>query len=587
MNHKVDRSMQMPFPYSATERAHAVEVALGRVEPDLVIRNCRALAVQTGEWIATNLLVAGDRIAAWSENVRSGRRIVDAGGRRAIPGLIDGHMHVEATLLAPSRLATLLVPRGVTTILADLHEVVHVFGLQGVEAFTADAARTPLRCLLQVPSPLRVAEVKVLLGSQQAVSLGEASLPRILRKLDKFTRLAEAAQAMGRGVTGHAAGLELGPELAALTALGQADDHECETPEQALARLRFGQRVMIREGSAARNLKALLPLLRDHPTWADRFTFCTDDRDVMDILYRGHLDDCVRTAIQEGVAPEIALRVATLSCAEQYHLEAHLGSLAPGRLADVVLLEDLETLTPYRVIVGGEVVAEKRMALWPDVTPAFPSDFFRSVRVGRKLTPDDLALHPPEGGESVARVIRVAPDRITKEVEEIPVRVRDGEILDRVTQDILKIVVVERHRATGEIGLGLVQGFGLRRGALASSVAHDDHNLVAVGTQVEDMLVALRTLESLQGGLVVVEEGRVRAALPLPIAGLINPAAPSKVAQQLKRVVNAAHDLGCTLPAPFMTLSFVPLVGLPELGLSEKGLIDSKTYESLSLWVRD
>jgi adenine deaminase len=570
--------------YPPDLRAHVLEVALGRAEPDLVIRDCRVLVVHTGEWRRTNLVVAGGRIASWDSAITAGKKTLNAGGLWAIPGLIDAHMHVEASMLTVGELARLLVPRGVTALMADLHEIANVLGQRGVEVMAGEAAHVPLRVFLQIPAALDQDAAEEMLRSDRTVSFGEASFPRIARSPDKFMHLYAAADRLGHVVTGHAAGLRLGPRLSGLTAIGQADDHECETPEEAWDRVRMGQRVMIREGSAARNLDALVPLVRDHPEAAHMFMFCTDDRHVTDILERGQLDDCARMAIQAGLAPELAIRMASLTCAVHHRVDAHLGSLAPGRLADVSLVTDPCVIQPAYVLVGGELVAEGGKALWSkDDSHTFPASFLESVNIGRELTVRDLSIPGVKDERVTARVIRVRPGQIVKGLELEQVEIRDGSVHDGARYDILKAVVVERHRGSGHVGVGLVSGFGLRRGALASSVAHDRHNIIAIGVTDADILAAVRAVERAQGGLVVVHEGEVEALVPLPLAGLMSLQTPEEVSGQLAKAETAARELGCELPAPFMSLSFVPLIGLPEVGLSEVGLLDSTSYEPIAL----
>ena len=560
-----------------------MRVASRQEQADLVVTNCNVLSVHTMTFHHTNLLIAEGRIAAWDRAVEKGKEVIDARGSYAVPGLIDAHTHVEAAMLTVEALARLLVPRGVTTLMADLHEIGNVLGGAGVEVLAEGANRVPLRLFLQIPAALDPEEATRLLRRPDAVSFGEASLPRIVRDPDKFTRMFAEAHAQGRLVSGHAAGLGAGPWLSALAALGHADDHECVDIEQAKSRLLVGQRVMIREGSAARNLQSLVPLVREHPEWADLFMFCTDDRTVGDILERGHMDDCLRSAIRYGLMPATALRMATLNCAVHHRLDTHVGSLAPGRLADVLLLDDLEAFLPEMVIVGGEVVARSGEPDWeapPEVS--FPEAYLNTVHLGRSLEEGGLRLPLPDGEVSV-RILRMVPHQILKYIDEETVTVRDGRIHEGQDRDILKILVIERHKGTKQIGIGLVRGFGLRRGALASTVAHDDHNLVVIGVTDADILLAVKSIEEMQGGLVVVDQGEVTARVALPLAGLISLKGGPDLAGELQAAERAARDLGCLLPAPFMALSFVPLVGIPKAGLSEFGLVDAVTYEKLPL----
>ncbi len=564
-------------------RKRLLATIMGEEKPDLVIKNCGVLCVFTGEIIKTNIIIAGNRIACWNSGINEGEKTIEAEGFYAIPGLIDGHTHIESTMLTTSELARQIVPRGVTTIIADLHEMASLFGKEGVKVFMEEAREVPMRLYIQVPALLNNETAEDLLDFKEVVSFGEASLPRIMRDPEKFIDLYEKTRAHGKIITGHAASLNLGSELCALTALGHCDDHECATVHEAMDRIRMGQRVMIREGSAAKNLKKLIKVVLDAPNLGSRCLFCTDDVDVSDIITQGHMDNCVVSAVSEGVAPELSISMATTNCAEHHRLEQDLGSLAPGRFADIVLVPELFEIRPEKVIFDGELVAEKGKALWSRKQVFFPQKFYKSVNLGKIPKPEDLRLPLPENKHVRVRIIRIQPEQILKELDMEMVQVINGKIENDIERDILKIAVLERRQGTGKIGIGLVRGFGLKSGALASSIAHDEHDIVVVGATDEDIIAAVNKIHEEQGGLVVANEGKVTASVSLPVGGLISQLQAPELARELEMAKTEAVKLGCPLPAPFVTLSFIPLIGLPKIGISKEGLFDSASQKNVPL----
>lgn len=561
----------------------AFSVAAGERAPDLVIRDCRLVNVHSGAVEEVSILVAGGLVASFGPPAGVDAPVVIEGsGRFALPGLLDAHVHVEATLLTPAELARAIVPLGVTALFADFHEVANVLGRRGIELMRGPAA-WPLRMYLQVPTYLPDADIDDLLDEPDAGSLGETGLGRLRRDPMRYFGFVERARRARLGVSGHGAGLGR-RDLAMLAAAGQRDDHEAVSSEEAIERIRLGMRVLVREGSTERNLDALVPLAADPRADGRMFLFCTDDKHAGDIQREGHLDHSLRRAILRGVDPITAVRMATLNTAEHFGLGDRLGAIAPGRFADIVLVDDLSEPRAREVVVDGRLVARDGEALWARGTSEWPGWACHTVRLPRPLTPADLAL-PARVSEPSARVrvIRVVEDQVFNRADEERLPVRDGFVSPSSERDVAKIALVERHGGSGKVAVAFVRGFGLREGAIGSSVSHDHHDLVIVGTNEEDMAVCAAELARRQGGLAVARHGAVAAALTLSIGGLMSSEPLGVVADELSAVEAAARDLGCRLRAPFMTLSFVSLPGIPDYGLTEDGLYDVASGRTVSV----
>ena len=550
-------------------------VARGDEPADLVIRGAKVLSVFTREWLETDVAVVDGYVAGLGDY--EGREALDASGRYVVPGFIDAHMHLESSKLLVDEFARLVLPFGTTAVVADPHEIANVLGTDGVHWLLDATAGLPLDVYFMASScvpasdfesprrRLTPGDLDALLRRRRVIGLAEMmNFPGVVA--GSGTELAKLA--LAQHVDGHAPGV-LGRALNAYAASGVRSDHEAYTTEEGRERLRAGMWLLIREASAARNLQALLPLLAEFGP--GRIAFCTDDREPEHIADDGHINSMVRDAVAFGIPPEDALVCATLSPASWHRLD-ELGAVAPGYRADLLLLPDLERFVPDLVLKSGEPVAEFPRADVPDWVR-------HTIRIGA-FGPEMFRI-PWSGGE--ARVIGIVPGQIVTDSLVAAPPARAGEALADPSQDLAKIAVVERHLGTGRVGLGFVRGFGLQRGAIASTVAHDAHNVVVVGMNDASMAAAMRRLANRGGGIVVVDGAEVLAELQLPVAGLLSDAPFEEVVAQSHALAGAARTLGCTLEAPFQHLAFLALSVIPSLKLTDQGLVDVDRFELVGL----
>ncbi|GER81990.1 adenine deaminase [Thermogemmatispora aurantia] len=575
--------------YTVEGLRQRIRVARGEEPADLVLRNARLVNVCSGECYPADIAIAGGRIAGISEprGTYGGQQERDLEGRWLAPGLMDGHMHIESTMLVLSEFARLVVPRGVTAVMLDPHEFANVSGIAGIRFVLETARGLPLDAFVLLSScvpasqyetpyrPLLASDLLPLLSEERVLGLAEMmNMPGVLNGDEEV--LAKIAATLNHGlvVDGHAPGLQ-GRDLCAYAAAGISSDHECTTVAEARERLRLGMWLMIREGSAARNLEALLPLIQElHPP---RAFFVTDDRDPLDLLERGHIDSMVRRAIELGLDPVEAIRLASYNTAQYFRLSDR-GAIVPGALADLVVLDDLRTFQVESVYKSGQLVAQGgRLLIEPEAGQL--QDLSNTIRIAA-LREEDLRI---AGRPGPVAVIGIEPGQIVTRHLQLEASLRDGEIVADPERDLLKLVVIERHHASGRIGLGLVQGLGLKRGALASSVAHDAHNLVIAGVSDHDILKAAQALAAMGGGFALVVDGELRASVPLPLAGLVSAAPISELVARLRALDEAAAALGCTLEHPCMTLSFLSLSVIPALKLTDQGLIDVERFAQVPL----
>jgi len=581
---------------SISQRQDLIQAAQGHQPLDLLIRNVRLVNVYTGRIEPAALGVRHGRIVSLDAGDFEAVQTFDAGGQYAMPGFIDTHIHVDSTLIIPENLASLIVPGGTTALFVDPMEIANVAGLAGMEALLASMAALPYHILIEVSSRVPTAPgletaggeldlnaVRRVLGWEACVSLGELDPSKVLGLRDEYLAKVEAAHALNKIANGHAAGL-MGHALAGYVCGGLADDHEAVDYEQALARLRLGMPVLVRDGSTERNLELILTGVVREGLDTRHLMFCTDDKHPDDIRDEGHIDYLVNRAIALGVPPMQTIQMATVNAAVHFRVDHLLGSLAPGRWADIVLAPSLETIRPSHVFFKGVLVAQGGALTVPLPPASYPDWIRHTVSVQRGMAADDFRLDAP-GPSARVRVIELYPDQIINEIGEATVPVVEGSAIADPAQDVLKIAVVERHGKNGNIGVAFVRGFGLKRGALASSVAHDHHNIIVAGVDETDMAACVRAIQDMQGGLAIAADGAVLGTLPLPVGSLMSEAPVENVIANLEAITAVAHELGCTLPAPFMTISFISLPTVPELGLTDRGLVSVRNHALISPFV--
>jgi adenine deaminase len=571
------------------ELRRRIRIARGEAPADLLLRNARLVNVCSGECYPADVALADGLVVGISkaDGRYRGHQERDLQGRWLAPALMDGHMHIESTMLVLSEFSRIVVPRGVTTVMLDPHEFANVLGVDGIRYVLESGRGLPLNAYVMLSScvpassfesPYRVLmaeDLLPLLRDERVLGLAEMmNMPGVLSGDEQVLAKILATQRSGLVVDGHAPGLSEA-DLCAYATAGVMSDHECSTLEEAQQRIRLGMWLMIREGSAARNLDDLLPLVKElHPP---RVLFVTDDRDPQDLTSRGHIDSMVRRAIELGLDPVEAIRLASYNTAQYFRLY-NRGAIAPNFIADLVVLDDLATFAVESVYKDGKLVAQggKLLAEAPATTFTGVTD---TVRMGA-ISLQDLRI---AGRAGLVEVVGIEPGQITTRHLREEASIIDGAIVADPARDLLKLVVIERHHASGNVGLGLVKGFGLRKGAIASSVAHDAHNLVIAGASDDDILMAARELADMGGGFVCMVDGEVQARVPLPLGGLVSTLPAAELVQQLHKLDAAAAALGCTLEHPCMTLSFLSLSVIPSLKLTDQGLIDIETFTLLSL----
>jgi adenine deaminase len=549
--------------------AQLIAVAKGKLTADLLLANARIVNVFTGEIEDGNVAIYGDKIAGIGDY--QAKEAVDVGGRYIAPGLINGHIHPESSMLDIGQYARAVVPHGTTSLVTDLHEIANVAGLKGIKYILERARKLPLNLFLMAPSCVPATDIETsgatlgpeeigqILNWPECLGLGEMmNFPGVISGDGAVLKKIELAR--GKIIDGHAPGLS-GQELNAYIAAGIHSDHESVSLEEAREKLRRGMYIMLREGSSEKNLETLLPLVNDK-TWP-RCLFVVDDRTAADLLKSGDIDAVVRQAISLGLEPVRAIQLATINAAGYFRREG-LGGIAPGYFADIIVLGDLKGLRIDMVFYRGRLVAEGGKPLF-----SAPKTTEQSLSDSVNIKPFDIAALRLKPSGEAQPVIEVVPGQIVtrKAVEKL-------KSIPDIDKDILKLVVVERHKATGNIGVGPVRGFGLKRGALASSIAHDSHNIIAVGTNDEDIFMAIKEIERLHGGLVAVGGGRVLSSLALPLAGLLSDQPLETVVDKLETLEKTAVELGSRLPSPLAALSFLALPVIPEIRLTDRGLVE-------------
>lgn len=561
---------------------HQIAVARGESQADLLLKNGRIVNVLSGEIEQNDIAIADDRIAGIGPGY-SGKREIDLRGAFVAPGLIDAHVHIESSLCIPPHFETAVVPRGITTVVADPHEIANVCGMDGVR-FMAEMSRDlQLRVVLMAPScvpatnmstsggELSSTDVSDLFNNRLAHGLAEMmNFPATIAGEIESIKKVRLSSKLNRPVDGHAPGVS-GPALNAYIVAGVGSDHECVTIDEAREKLARGMYVLIREATNAQNLDALLPLIT--PQNSRRICFCTDDRTPPDLLQHGSIDMMLRRAIAFGVDPVTAIQIGTLNPCEWFGLHDR-GAIAPGRFADLFIFDDLKSPTARSVFVAGQEYRAREAT-----TAAIPPAISQTCRID----PAQINLKIPSRGSRI-RVIGSLKDQLVTEHRVLDATVHDGQTVADPSRDLLKMAVVERHRRSGNVGLGFIQGIGLKRGAIAGTIAHDHHNLAMIGCDDVSMATAARAVATMNGGLVVTANESILASLPLPVAGLMSDRPITEVRDAYVKLLAAARELGSPLHDPFMAMSFMALEVIPKLKLTDQGLVDVEQFKIVDLF---
>jgi adenine deaminase len=568
------------------EIQHKLGVARGETPAELLFKNAQLVNVFSGEIHDANVAVDDGRVVGFGDY--DAKEIIDLGGAYLAPSLIDGHFHVESTMVTIPEFARAVVPHGTGAMVIDPHEYANVLGMDGIRYVLESSKNLPIDFFIMLPSCVPAThletagarftadDLRLMIADDRIAGIAELmNYPGVF--LGHESELAKIEAGRGKVIDGHAPGLR-GKNLNAYALAGVRSDHESTEVEEAREKLRLGLHLLVREGSTERNLEDIIALVT--PENSANCSFATDDKLPGDLVHEGHIDHSIRKAIAHGAAPMTAIQMGTINTARYYRLKNH-GAIAPRYWADFIVFDDLTTFQIKRVYKKGALVAEngKYLGKKSPVTEQPRSTMNLSYRA-----PSDFQARVPEGESAKKiRVIQIVPHQIvTKEVLETP-KISDGQIVSDIERDILKLVVVERHRATGNVGVGFVRGFGLKRGALGSTVAHDAHNVVVVGVNDADILAAIRALEAMRGGQVAIADGKIEAALPLPIAGLVSDQPLEAVIEKMVELKAAAARLGCALDAPFMSLSFLSLSPIPALKLTDQGLVDAVNLKLTTL----
>jgi len=569
------------------ELRDAIALARGEREVDLCLKNARVINVISAKIEPRNVAVAGGVVVGFGDY--PSRHVIDLQGMFLAPAFIDPHVHIESSMVTPREYARTVLPHGVTTAVTDFHEIANVLGTEGIRLMFENVRPVPFNLYCMLPScvpatPLETSGARIsaedlrdLMTEEWALGLGEMmNFPGVVHRTPEVLKKLELAGT--KKIDGHAPGLS-GKDLTAYIVAGISSDHECTSRKEAEEKLVQGMHIMIREGSAAKNLEELILLVT--PKNARRCMFASDDRHPADLIAEGSIDLCVKKAIQRGIDPVTAIQMATINPAEYFSLPK-LGAIAPGYRADLAVIEDMKAMKIWQVYKDGRMVAERGGIL---------SGPWKGERIRTKNT-FNMALIGSERLRiavqgNVMKVIEVIPEQIVTKKIVHPVKEQNGCVVADLQRDILKVAVVERHKGTGNVGIGFVKGFGLQKGVIGSSVAHDSHNIVVVGVDDNDMTLAVRTIAEMGGGLIAVQEGTILDSLPLPVAGLMSDSPMEEVRGRLDSLHHTVREMGGTLTDPFMTLSFLALPVIPELKVTDKGLVDVERFKIVPLFGED
>lgn len=578
-------------------------VAVGNEKAECVIINANIVNVCTAEIIKnSSIAISKGRIALVgdaSHCIGESTKVIDAKGDYVAPGFLDGHIHIESSMMTVGEYAKAVLPHGTTGIYMDPHEICNVLGLNGVSCMMDESKTTPLKTMLTTPSCVPAVpgfedtgsfvgpkDVAMTMEWDSCVGLGEMmNFPGVLNSTEHAHGVIGETLKAGKIVTGHYSMPETGSGLNSYIASGVRCCHESTRAEDALAKMRMGMYVLIREGSAWHDLHEVIKSITENKIDSRFACLISDDTHPHTLVSQGHLDHIVRRAIDEGVDPITAIQMVTINCAQCFQMDHDFGSIAPSKCADIVFFSDLNKIDINRVMVDGDVVAENGKMLVDIPSYNYPEWAKKSMNIKDEITPKSFEIQA-NGDKAKVRVMEIIPARVGTYERHIDLKVENGEIGADVSQDVLKAVVFERHHKTGTVGKGFVKGFGIKSGAMASTVAHDAHNLLVVGTNDEDMALAANTLIKCGGGMVVTQNGKVLGVVELPVAGLMN---NEKNVNEMSETVAVLEDawakIGCTMPSPFMTMALIPLACLPELRLTNRGLVDCTKFSMTDLFV--
>lgn len=572
------------------------DVAQGRQSAETVIRNARLVNVCTREILENvDVAIACGRIALVgdaSHCIGKSTKIIDAGGQLIAPGFLDGHIHIESSMMTPVEYAAAVLPHGTTGIYYDPHEITNVLGIKGMELMVEDAAKMPLKAMLTVPScvpavpgfedsgaEIDAADIAELMKRDCTVGLGEMmNFPGIVGSAPATHAIVDETLKAEKIVTGHYSIPETGAGLNAYIASGVRCCHESTRAEDALQKMRLGMYAMMREGSAWHDLQEVCKAITEHEVDSRYAVMISDDTHPHTLVSGGHMDHIIRRALSFGVDFATAVQMVTLNCAQCFRMDHELGSIAPGKCADIVFIDNERDVNITRVMIDGDVVAENGKLSFELPKSEFPAWAMETVHIGEEITPDTFKITTDKKDSVDVRAIEIIPVHVGDYERRVTLKVENGEIKSDTAQDVLKTFVFERHKATGKHGVGFTKGFHVKCGAMASTVAHDAHNLLVIGTNDEDMALAANTLINCGGGEVIVKNGKVLACVPLPFAGIMSTDPAEVMDAKVAELEKAWAEIGCDIQSPFMTMALIPLACLPELRLTDRGLVDCTKF---------
>lgn len=578
-------------------------VAMGLQKADTVITNANLINVCTKEIIPNvDVAIVKGRIALVKDAkhcIGEHTEVIDATNKFIAPGFLDGHIHVESSMMSVREYAKAVVPHGTTGIYMDPHEICNVLGMDGVRYMIEDGRNTPLKNMVTMPSCVPAVpgfedtgafigpnEVKESMNWKEVVGLGEMmNFPGILHSTDHAHGVVGETLKANKIVTGHYSIPDCGNGLHAYIASGVRCCHESTRKEDALEKMRLGMYAMIREGSAWHDLKEVIRAISEEKIDSRYAVLVSDDTHPHTLLHDGHLDHIVKRAVAEGIDVITAIQMVTINCAQCFQMDHEIGSIAPGKCADIVFIDDLDSLTISKVMIDGVVVASDGKMVIDMPRYTFPKNATHTMHIKDKIDETSFKIPTDKKESVVARVMEIIPERVGNYERHLKLPVVNGEITADITQDVLKTVVFERHHETGINGFGFVKGFGIKKGAMASTVAHDAHNLLVVGTNDADMALAANALVECGGGMAVAADGKLLGVVPLPIAGLMNDKPVDEMAELVAKLDQSWKEIGCEIVSPFMTMALLNLACLPEIRLTNKGLVDCVNFAFVPLEV--